>query len=255
MKIQFASDLHLEFSINQKFLSNHPIKAIGNILLLGGDIIPFTLLEKAMDFFRLLSDKFEQVYWIPGNHEYYHFNTDAGRIGSFKESILPNVTLLNNTTIVHNGIKLIFSTLWSRISIENELSVKKGMADFRYIFKGNNLLTVEDYNNWHSEALFFLQSEVSKKSQLPSIVLTHHVPTFVHYPKEFLQIPINGGFVTEMQDFILGAGFDYWIYGHHHRNTSAFKIGKTQLDTNQLGYVWHKENIGFQDNKYFELNT
>lgn len=72
MKIQFCSDLHLEFPVNKKSLKANPIKPEGEILLLAGDIIPFTEMEKEYDFFNFVSDTFEHTYWIHGNHEYYH---------------------------------------------------------------------------------------------------------------------------------------------------------------------------------------
>jgi len=36
MKIQYCSDLHLEFPTNAIFLKNHPIEPAGEILILAG---------------------------------------------------------------------------------------------------------------------------------------------------------------------------------------------------------------------------
>ena len=38
MKIQFASDLHLEFAENASFIKHNPLKVAGDILILAGDI-------------------------------------------------------------------------------------------------------------------------------------------------------------------------------------------------------------------------
>ena len=89
MTIQYCSDLHLEFSANSQFLRENPIIPKGDILILAGDIIPFPEMNNYADFFDTLSSQFKTVYWIPGNHEYYHADV-AQRSGAFSEKITTN---------------------------------------------------------------------------------------------------------------------------------------------------------------------
>ena len=67
MKIQFCSDLHLEFLENRKWIMENPIIPKGEILILEGDIVLLTEIHHHQTFFDYVSDHFEQTFWIPGN--------------------------------------------------------------------------------------------------------------------------------------------------------------------------------------------
>lgn len=248
LKIQYASDLHLEFSENRSFLKNNPLEPVGDILVLAGDIVPFNVMKKYVDFFSYVADHFEYTYWLPGNHEYYYFDL-ADKCGVINEKIRDNVSLVNNTSVIHGGVSILFSTLWSQISIANQWQVERSMNDFHLINFGGSRFTTEQYNLLHFECLDFLRDAVRGLNMEKAVVFSHHCPTFLNFPEEYKGDVLNEAFATELYDFIELSGIAYWGYGHHHSNIPDFCIGNTKLITNQLGYVQQRENELFETGK------
>ena len=252
MKLQYASDLHLEFPQNKKFLKSNPIQPVGDVLLLAGDIMLFAQMDKHADFFSYLSDNFKTTYWLPGNHEYYHSDIKE-RSGYLNEKIRDNVFLVNNTTIQIEKVRFIFSTLWTKISPGNQFEISQRLSDFHTIKVGDRGLTPEHYNFLHEQCISFLKKEFSKEKPGKTIVITHHVPTFLNYPEKFKGDVLNEAFGIELFDLIEAHGFDYWIYGHSHHNTIDFEIGNTKMRTNQMGYVEFNEQKGFNEGEIIEI--
>jgi hypothetical protein len=101
--------------------------------------------------------------------------------------------------------------------------------------------------------MHFLQQETHWLETNKKVVITHHVPTLMRYPARYKGDALNDGFAVELFDWISQRQPEAWIYGHHHANTPAFQIGKTQLLTNQLGYVQSGEHVGFDPGKVCTL--
>lgn len=258
MKIQYCSDLHLDFQENKNYLKRFPIKLEGEMLLLAGDIVLFKTMKEHDDFFDYCSDNFETTYWIPGNHEYYHYDlADRNvRVENFQplyEKIRENVILLNNQTITYKNVELIFSTLWSHIPPQFEYIVQQSVNDFNFIKQNGKTLTAKDFNAMHKTDLDFLQTALAKPTYKQRIVITHHVPTLMHYPEQYKNSNINSAFAVELFDTIENSNATHWIYGHHHCYTPAFKIGNTAMLTNQLGYVQNNEHKIFNHSAIIEI--
>ena len=252
MIVQYCSDLHLEFKENKEFLKLNPLQPKAEILLLGGDIVPFSIMNKHKDFFDYVSDHFEFTYWVPGNHEYYHFDL-AKKTGIINEKIRSNVFLVNNLSVEHDNINLIFTTLWTNIRPAYELQIEQRLNDFHFIKYNNSKFSTIQYNQLHQESFDFLQKVIQTAKCEKTVVLTHHVPTFLNYPEKYKGDALNDAFAVELYNFIESSNIDYWIYGHHHANIPEYSIGKTKMLTNQLGYVKYGEHETFDNYKLITL--
>ncbi|MEA5109455.1 3',5'-cyclic adenosine monophosphate phosphodiesterase CpdA [bioreactor metagenome] len=247
-KLQYASDLHLEFPANKEFLKQHPLQPVGDVLVLAGDIVPFAVMDKHQDFFSFLADNFKTTYWLPGNHEYYHVDI-AEKSGVLNEAIRSNVFWVNNTSVLHEHVKLVFSTLWSRISPGYQWQIERSLSDFHVIKHKGYRFSAEQYNQLHAESLAFIQNELINNQNGQTAVFTHHCPTFLNYPEQYKGDILNEAFAVELHDLIEASEIASWVYGHHHTNTPEFTIGNTKLITNQLGYVQRNEHRLFELNK------
>lgn len=251
MRIQYCSDLHLELEKNSKYIKNNPLTVKGDILLLAGDIIPLHDELFNNPFFNYISDKYKKVFWVPGNHEFYHKD-----ISEFSKSY--NIQVRKNINIVHNievqieNIQFVFSTLWSKISVTNEKNIEQSVSDFNCILRNNKQFKAADFNKLHNESLSFIQQSLMNKKN-KTVVVTHHLPSSLCNSPVHNNSPINEAFCVDLTDYIENSDVNFWIYGHNHTNQKPLYIGNTILLTNQLGYVHSNEHGSFKHNAYFSI--
>ena len=98
MRIQYASDLLLEFSENSSYLKHNPLLAVGDVLALAGDIgyIGDDNYSKH-PFWVWASQNYKQVIVIPGNHEFYKLFDLDKLYNGWSLKIQENVTCYYNT--------------------------------------------------------------------------------------------------------------------------------------------------------------
>lgn len=253
MKIQYCSDLHIEFQTNTLFLSKYPLKPIAEVLILAGDI---TYLRKDFyehPFFDYVSENWKIVFWIPGNHEFYCGIDMLNYDFSEPIKIRKNILLVNNITLKIEDINIIFSTFWSKIDKLHKKFIENNVSDFHAIVYNEQKLSANKFNELHKEALYFIENECEKLKNEKKIVVTHHLPSNYCNHKDFQGSKLNSAFCTDLTDFVNKCEADYWIYGHSHRNMPEFLIGKTKMLTNQLGYIQLKENESFKFDAFFEI--
>jgi predicted MPP superfamily phosphohydrolase len=245
--IQYISDIHLEFLHIEEVKSRiRKIIPIAPIIILAGDIgNPFGKNNHYELFIEEMSKKFEKVFLISGNHEYYHndINNVEERI-KLITSKYSNVSYLQNSYEDYNNIRWIGSTLWSHLE-----SPTKFINDVSTIHN----MTVDKYNTLHNTAVESI-GEMIKGSELQCIVITHHMPSYQLIDKKYYDDNYNMWFachldymMEEHQNKILG-----WFYGHTHTVNNTIINGVVTL-CNPIGYKGENHNINY--NMFINLKT
>lgn len=250
MKIQYASDLHLEFSENWRILRQEgPMDARGDILVLAGDIGYLGDDNyRTHPFWDWASENYQQVIVCLGNHEFYKYYDLSTMHEGLVGEIRPNVHYYYNGVVHIENTDFIISTLWAHIDLEDASITERGVTDFHRILYGENMLTFSDFNQEHQRCLDFIKRSVAESKAKHKVVVTHHVPSFQLMSPEFSGSRINGAFTIELADYIADSGIDYWIYGHSHRNIDK-TIGTTRCVSNQFGYAFQMEHHSFDREK------
>ena len=254
MKIQYASDLHLEFQENSQYMKDEPLKVKGDILILAGDIHVFNSDEFMKDpFWDWASKNYKQVIVAYGNHEFYNGLDLSTMKDGLKYKIRDNIYYYYNCVISIGDIDIIVSTLWSYINKENEKACENSVSDFKLIKYGEEVLNAKIFNEEHKRCLDFIKASLSGSKAKTKIVVTHHVPSSLLTAKEFQGSDINEAFTVDLTDYIKTCGAKYWIFGHSHRNINKV-IGKTSCLCNQVGYIFDDENETFSHDKCIKIS-
>lgn len=254
MKIQYASDIHLEFPDNSKWLSENPLDVVGDILVLSGDMLIFgnERLE-AHPFIDWCSSNYRHTFLVPGNHEYYNGTDITRTLSDFYFPIRENVAYCNNHSEVVDDVELFFTTLWTRVSPVSEMTVQQSMTDCYRIRNGHRFLLARDYKKLHELCTHWLTGALAGSKTSKKVVVSHHCPILAEDPA-YKANGLSEAFVVPMENYIMGSVIDHWVFGHTHYNgANGMKVGGTTMHTNQVGYVKDGVCKGFDPAAMFEV--
>ena len=257
MKLQIISDLHLEF--NDNIVINN---AGADILCLAGDIclaqhlhrhpighLPNNaekghLAARYRKFFDQVSNEFDQVLYIMGNHEHYsgRWNDTAAHL---REALEPwdNITLMDDSWLNFGNVRIVGTSLWTNLNSGDPitmLSVKDMMNDYHAITIKNGAayhkLRPMDTFNAHTRAVETIKL-AAETWRGDVVVLGHHAPSrqSIHerYKNDWL---MNGAFCSDLDEYILSQDkIKLWIHGHIH-NPFDYMIGECRVVCNPHGY-------------------
>ena len=283
MKIQLASDVHLEFgSIS---LDNHG----ADVLVLSGDICVAADLmavdnEDVLDrfdrsstihtFFQECCARFKHVIYIMGNHEHYHgdFATTFDDL-KYHLGYLFNLHILEKESVIIDDVTFICGTLWTNMNKEDPMTmatVRGVMNDYRIIDDSREPVHYKDSDGKfhtrtgkfsamgsvveHKEMLAFIKKTIEANPDGKFVVVGHHAPSKLSTKPQYeREVVMNGAYSSDLSEFILDhPQIKLWTHGHTH---SAFDyvIGSTRIVCNPRGYEGHEDNTGFDITKVIEV--
>jgi predicted MPP superfamily phosphohydrolase len=254
VRIQFVSDLHLEFERRPEDRLQLPIAPCTTALVLAGDI--HNDLAGLDSFVRPLAKRVP-VILVAGNHEFfthelvamYHALTDWA-------AATPNVHFLQDRAVEIDGIIFLGSTLWSNFDYAHAALMKQStsmMVDYAVIADRDDPrghLRPERILREHQHSIAFLERELRARDPSRTVVVTHHAPS--------LQSSRCKG---EDWENLYGSNYDaliedcgpaLWIHGHVH-DSFDYTIGRTTGACNPRDYVGYGENAAFGPSRAFTI--
>jgi predicted MPP superfamily phosphohydrolase len=234
---QVISDIHFESHTDkgEGFFLNHFESQGAELLILAGDIVEYWGIHKYLLEF---SKHYSDVIYVLGNHEYYGSSFEEMKEIISSSKIPSNVRVLHRESCKIQNQTFIGTTLWFK-NAPQTMAHKSRLNDFRYIKK---------YETWVFEEnrkdISFLQKNIDENT----IVITHHLPTSKAVPNRFLQSPLTGFFLCDMEPYHLHPKM--WIFGHTHWHVDFTDKHGTRFLANPLGNI---QDSGFLQKCFFEF--
>ncbi len=238
MKIQIASDLHLEL-LEQRFPGHRVIEPTdADVLVIAGDIHRHT---RAIDAF---ADWPVPVIYVHGNHEAYH-EQYAGLIDKLRHaSASGNVRYLEQDEYLLGGVRFLGCCLWTDylLAPDDRSAAMEAAGRFLYdhqrIATPQGLFTTDDAAQLHQESRAWLEARLAENFDGPTVVVTHHGPHPGSVHPRFAGTLLNAAFVSDLTPLMGKA--DLWIHGHVH-DSFDYTVAGTRIVANPRGYALNRK--------------
>lgn len=253
IRSQVMSDLHLE--VGQQY-GKFGIVPRASRLVLAGDIGRLADYQPFRDFLSSVCQKFEQVFLVSGNHEFFGVSREEGlqladRLQSDPE-LAGKLVVMNWKRVDLEHVTILGCTLHSHVPPEAEEVVRTKVNDFRRIVGW----TVANHSEEHATDVKWLENEIALIRQNDSgsgqkrtiMVVSHHAPLIRGASKPSDEVnPWSSAFATGLIGNKERSRLDdvqWWVFGHTH-HCSELVCGQVELVSNQRGYVLpHKNENG-----------
>lgn len=238
MKIQIASDLHLEL-LGQGFPGYRVIEpADADVLVIAGDIHRHT---GAINTF---ADWPVPVVYVHGNHESYRAQY-VDLIANMRRAAQGSrVHYLERDEWVHGGVRFLGCCLWTDYCIteapqeEAMHEAERILYDHQLIAMPDGLFSAADALQLHRDSRAWLQEKLDQPFSGPTVVVTHHAPHPGSIHPRFAGTVLNAAFISDLTPLMGKAAL--WIHGHVH-DSFDYEIAGTHIVANPRGYALNRK--------------
>lgn len=263
VQVTVVSDLHLETGYQEL--------PGGEVLILSGDICEARSLATEfrrtrlvehtpgdypyVDFFNIECAKYDQVFYVPGNHEHYRGRFD--KTANVLRDIMPdNIKVMDRDVFEYRGIMFMGATMWTDMNKNDPVTLwttQNVMSDFKsiqnhYVDRGvYHKLTPEFTVAEHRKTLGYFKQQLDANPEQPFVIMTHHAPSHLSIDPYYMNATtMNGAYVSDLSGFILDhPQIKLWSHGHVH-NQFDYQIGDTRIVCNPRGYVGYENTSQFK---------
>jgi predicted phosphodiesterase len=273
MKLQVASDLHLEFLARfpgERLVSPDPN---ADLLLLPGDI------ANGFSAIKLFADWPVPVLYVAGNHEYYGNSWEQTRDDLKRAAQGTQVIFLDNNVADFSSfepwraahaqglsrLRFLGCTLWTDYclntrpktepnsvqdlnpSLDEVTGRAKAMRDAELGLNDHNAIrsqqgrfTAAQALADHEQSRSWLKRELAKPFEGKTVVITHHAPHPRSVHPRYLapgMAHLNPCFASDLSGLLTGA--DLWLHGHVH-DSFDYTVGACRVVANPAGYTGNR---------------
>lgn len=234
MRIQIASDLHLE-SLRRRFPDYRALDvADADVLVLAGDIAAGT---DAVDVF---ADWPVPVIYVHGNHEAYGSVYGELTLAIRARAAGTQVRFLERDEVIIGDVRFLGCCLWTDYELYG--TPERSMQMARRFMHDHTVIRADE-GEWfmpehalaeHEKSFAWLQEQLVTPFDGRTVVVTHHGVTPASVHARYRDDPVNAGFVSDLRHVLDLA--DLWIHGHVH-DSFDYPVGTTRVIANPRGYA------------------
>jgi predicted phosphodiesterase len=235
MRIQIASDLHLEFLRNRHPRYRIVEPADAEVLVLAGDISDGK--HGAAHF----NDWPVPVVYVHGNHEFYGDEYHGVR-DRMSKACSGSVRYLENEQAVIAGVRFLGCCLWTDYALYGCVNTamakaRECMYDHHEIRYRNGMFEPAHALALHQHSRRWLEKKLDEPYTGKTVVVTHHAPHPNSVHAGYRNDPGNPGFVSDLTPLMGKAAL--WIHGHTH-TSFHYSVNGTEVVANPCGYLQNK---------------